>query len=211
MEIRRILEKAQFDLNNVVIDVEIADLAIKLATISTPIAGIVTDIEPAVAGVNVTPTTAHFTIANPGLMKFVADIDEADIGRMEVGQKVIIILDAYPDEELEGEITSISFAAITTSGGGTAFPVGISLPEVYEEKFKVGMNGDAEIIIAEKSEVITVPVEAIKTKDGTPYVQIIEGRAVKELEVEMGLESDTEIEIISGLSEGQLVVTGKKK
>ncbi|MCJ7793141.1 MAG: efflux RND transporter periplasmic adaptor subunit [Candidatus Marinimicrobia bacterium] len=210
-EIRRILEKAQFDLNNTIIDVEIADLAKKLATLSSPIEGIVTEIEPAVAGINVTPTSAYFTIANPGLMKFVADIDESDIGKIALGQKVILTLDAYPEEEFEGEITHIAFAAMTTSGGGTAFSVDITLPENLETKFKVGMNGDTEIITAEKSEVISVPTEALKIKDGVTYIQIIEGRSLKEVEVKTGLESETQVEIISGLNEGQLVVTGKKK
>jgi HlyD family secretion protein len=209
-EIRRILEKAQFDLNNTIIDVEIADLAKKLATLVSPIEGIVTAVEPKVAGVNVGPTTASFTIANPGLMKFVADIDESDIGNVALGQKVILTLDAYPDEEFEGEITNIAFAAITTSGGGTAFPVDISLPTETNQKFKVGMNGDAEIITAEKTSVLAVPLEAIITKDGKTSVQVIEGRTVKEVAVETGLESDAEIEIISGIKEGQLVITGKK-
>jgi len=208
---KRILEKAQFDLNNAVIDVEIADLAKKLANLVTPISGIVIKTEPSIAGVNVTPVNSEFIIANPGLMKFVADIDESDIGQVALGQKVLITLDAYFDEEFEGEITQIAFAAITTSGGGTAFQVDISLPDNMEEKFRVGMNGDVEIITAEKESVVTVPIEAINTKDDNSYVQVIEGRTLKEFEVETGLESDNFVEVISGLSEGQLVVTRKKK
>ncbi len=209
--IKRILEKAQFDLNNSIIDIEIADLAIKLATIVTPIEGIVTEVESPIAGVNITPATARFTIANPGNMKFVADIDEADIGNIAIGQKALVTLDAYPDDLLEEEITNIAFAAITTRGGGTAFQIDITLSENLNQKFKVGMNGDVEIVTAEKSEVITVPVEAVKTKRGETYVQIIEGRQIKEIKVEVGLESDDKIEIITGISEGQLVITGKKK
>ncbi|MBU3956994.1 efflux RND transporter periplasmic adaptor subunit [Patescibacteria group bacterium] len=209
--IKRILEKAQFDLNNAVIDVEIVDLAIKLATIVTPIDGIVTDIDSPVAGVNITPATARFTIANPGNMKFVANVDESDIGKVTIGQRVLVSLDAYPDEIFEGEVTNIAFAAITTRGGGTAFPVDIILPENIDQRFKVGMNGDTELIIAEKSEVLTVTPEAISTKKGETYLQVIEGRAVKDIKVEKGLESDTQVEIISGVSEGQLVITGEKE
>lgn len=209
--IKRILQKAQFDLNNAVIDVEIADLAIKLATIVTPIDGIVTNIDSPVAGVNITPATARFTIANPGNMKFVANVDESDIGKVVIGQKGLVSLDAYPDEIFEGEVTKIAFAAITTRGGGTAFPVDITLPENIDQCFKVGMNGDAELIIAEKSEVLIVPPEAISTKKGETYLQVIEGRSVKEIKVEKGLESDTQVEIISGVSEGQLIITGEKE
>lgn len=209
--IKRILQKAQFDLNNVVIDVEIADLAVELATIVTPIEGIVTEVESPIAGVNITPATARFTISNPGNMKFVAEIDESDIGNVSIGQKALVTLDAYPDDVFEEEITNIAFAAITTRGGGTAFQIDITLSENLNQKFKVGMNGDVEIVTAEKPEVITVPVEAIKTKGDDAYIQVIEGRQIKEIKVEVGLESDDKIEIITGINEGQLVITGKKK
>lgn len=209
-EVRRILEKAQFDLNNVVIDVEIADLTEKLATIVTPISGIVTEIESPIAGVNITPATARFTVANPSLMKFVVNVDESDIGGVRIGQKAIIVLDAYSEEEFEGEITKIAFASITTRGGGTAFPIEITLPENESLRFKVGMNGDAEIITAQESDILTISVEAIIEKKGKTFVQIIEGKKVKEVEVETGIESETKIQIISGLDEGQIVITGKK-
>lgn len=209
--IKRILQKAQFDLNNAVVDVEIADLTIKLATIVTPIDGVVTEIESPVAGVNITPATARFTIANPNSMKFVANVDESDIEKVVVGQKVLVSLDAYPDDIFEGELTNIAFAAITTRGGGTAFPVDITLPENIDQRFKVGMNGDIEIVTAEKSGALTVPLEAIMTKKGETYLQVIEGKTVKEIKVERGLESETQVEIISGVNEGQLIVTSKKE
>lgn len=207
---RRILEKAQFDLDNTVLDVEIKDLAVKLATITTPIEGIVTQIDEPTPGVNITPATATFTIADSSKMKFVANVDESDIGQVRIGQKVKLTLDAYPDEEFEGEVGKIAFAAITTKGGGTAFPVDILLPENEKEKFKIGMNGDAEMIIAQEKEVFTVPIETIKEKNGKRYVEVIEGRSIKEVEVETGIESENEIQIIKGLVEGQVVITEKK-
>lgn len=209
-EFRRILEKAQFDLDNTVLDVEIKDLAIKLATITTPIEGIVTQIDEPTPGVNITPATATFTIADSSKMKFVVNVDESDIGQVRIGQKVKLTLDAYPDEEFEGEVGKIAFAAITTKGGGTAFPVDILLPENEKEKFKIGMNGDAEMIIAQEKEVLTVPTETIKEKNGKRYVEVIEGRSIKEVEVETGIESENEIQIIKGLVEGQVVITEKK-
>jgi len=209
--IKRILQKAQFDLNNAVIDVEITDLAIKLATITSPINGIVTEIESPIAGVNITPATARFTVADPTTTKFVANIDESDIGGVRIGQEVVISLDAYSEEEFEGTVTQIAFASITTRGGGTAFPVDISIPENIDQKFKVGMNGDAEIILASREEVLVVSFDAIKRKAGKTYVQIIEGKKIKEVEVEMGVESETKVEILEGLSEDQIVITGEKK
>lgn len=207
---RRILQKAQFDLNSTVLDVEIKDLAYKLATIITPIAGIVTKIDVPIAGVNITPATAEFVVADPSQMKFVANVDETDIGLVNLGQKGRVLLDAYADEEFEGVVTKIAFSSITTRGGGTAFEIEISLPENTDQRFKVGMNGDAEIILAEKEEVLSVPTEAIETREGKTYVEIVEGRRLKEVEVETGISSDTRIEIVKGLNQDQIIVTGEK-
>lgn len=209
--IKRILEKAQFDLNNAVLDAEIADLAIELSTLVSPIEGIVTSIETPIAGVNITPATAEFTIANPATMKFVASVDEADVANIRVGQKVIISLDAYPDEEIEGEISKIAFAAVTTRGGGTAFPIEILLPDNVNEKFKVGMNGDAEVILESATDVLVVPSGAVSQRNGEVSVKTIEGKEVKDISVKIGLEDDSYIEILEGLEENQLIITGEKK
>ena len=208
---KRILEKTQFDLDSTVLDVEIQDLARQLATLVSPIEGIVTAIDVPIAGVNITPATATFTIADPSVMKFVANIDESDIGQIEIGQEVEMTFDAYLEEKFTGTIKNISFSAMTTKGGGTAFPSEISLPENQLEKFKVGMNGDAEIIISRIEEVLTVPIEAVFEKDNKNYLKIIDGRIIKEVVVETGIESESKIEIISGVNEGQLVITGEKK
>lgn len=209
--IRRILDKAQWDLENTVIDLEIADLAVKLATIVSPIDGIVTNIASPIAGVNITPATAEFIIAGPSQMKFMANVDEEDIGQIRSGQKVTVALDAYPEEEFEGTVDKIAFASITTKGGGTAFRTSIYLPENTDQRFRVGMNGDAEIIIEEKTDVLSLPLEAVKEENSQTYVEIIENRIIKKVDIEIGLSTDTRVEILSGLSKDQEVITGKKK
>jgi len=209
-EIKRILEKAQFDLDSVVLDYEIADLTVKLATLTSPIEGIVTSIDTPVAGVNITPATAVFTIADPNQMKCVTNIDEVDIGKIRLGQKAEITLDAYPEEIIEGKINKVSFSSVRTTGGGTAYPVEISLSQDENFKFKVGMNGDVEIIIDSKEDILAVPIEAVKEKDDKSYVQIVEGKKIKDIEVETGLETDTKTEITKGIEEGQTIILRKK-
>ncbi len=208
---KRILEKAQFDLDSAVIDVEIKDLAKKLAVIYSPIKGIVTEIDSPIAGVNITPATAEFVIADPSEMKFVASVDESDIAEIRVGQKAEITLDAFLEETFTGEVAKISFSSVTTRGGGTAFPVEIYLPGNIDQRFKVGMNGDVEIIISEVKEAITVPPIAVIEKDGQTTVNVLEGRSIKELTVKTGLESTTKTQILEGLTEGQVIITGEKK
>lgn len=208
--IKRAQEQTGFDLEEAVLDVEIADIALKYATLISPIGGIVTQIDTPYPGVNITPATAEFVISNPDKLVFMADVDEVDIGKVKVGQKAKILLDAYPEEEILSQVEQIEFKATPTSGGGTAFVVKFRLPEnTPEEKFKLGMNGDIEIIIEETENVLSVPLEAVKTKKGKKFVEILVDEKAVEVEVVTGLETETEIEIIDGLGEGEKVITEK--
>lgn len=209
--LKRILEKAQFDLNRDVLDVEIADLALKLAVIVSPIDGIVTKVETPVAGINVTPATAEFIIADPNEVYFEARIDEADIAGIAVNQKALLVLDAYPDEEITAEVKQIGFQAESSSGGGTVFSVKISLPSNENLYFRLGMNGDAEIILEEKESVLTIPTSAVLMKNNKSYVFTVVNNVLQEKEIQTGLETDSEIEIVQGLEAGEEIVVEKVK
>lgn len=204
---RRILEKAQFDLNNAVLDVEIAHNTRRLATLVSPIEGIVTHIDTPVAGVNITPAKAVFTIADPNEVVFEANIDEIDIGQIKEGQKALLILDAYPKEEIETKVESISFTATTTRGGGTVIPAKITLPENKDLRFKLGMNGDVEIVLEEKEGALVVPASAIMRRGEKYYVFVVKNGVARKQEVEIGLETETETEVLQGVSEREEIIT----
>jgi len=205
-EVRRILEKNQFDLEKAVLDVELREIALKYATLVTPIAGIVTRIDTPIAGVNITPATAVFTISNPQSVYFSANIDEIDIGKIKVGQQAKIVLDSFPDQELESEVAQIGFTAVKTTGGGTAFPVKIPLFQNEDQKFKSGMNGDLEIILEKRGNILYLPLSAIIKKQGKRYIWLVEKERAKKQEVQTGLETEEDIEIIEGLKEGDEVI-----
>ena len=205
-EVRRILEKNQFDLDKAVLDVELKDIALKYATLISPISGIVTHIDTPVSGVNITPATAVFTIADPSSVVFEANIDEVDIGQIKLGQKAIVTLDAYPKNKIETKVEKIGFSSTTTRGGGTAFPVKFTLPENKDLRFKLGMNGDVEIIVEEKKDALTVPSSSVRKRGGKYYVFAIQNGVVRKKEVKIGLETEEEIEILEGLSENEEVV-----
>jgi len=204
--IKRILDKNQFDLDKAVMDVELKDIALKFATLVTPIGGIVTQIDTLVAGVNITPATAVFKISDPNELVFKADVDEVDIGRVKIGQKVNIIFDAYPEENFKGKVSRVDFVAKNTSGGTTAFTVEVKLPENLDLKYRLGMNGDIDIIEKEVKNVLVVAGETIHSQKGKKFVYVLENeKPVKKL-VTTGLETETEIEIKEGISEGEKVV-----
>jgi len=203
-EMKRILDKAQFKLDSAVLDLEIADLAVKYAVLVSPIEGIVTRVETPVAGVNITPAQAEFEIINPQSVYFQAKVDETDVGFIKEGQKVKITLDAYPEQEFEGKVERVAFKSTAVSGG-RAYLTKISLPENTDLRFRVGLGGDGQIKVASKENVLCVPRDALIYGD-RPYVWLVkEGRAQKQ-EVEIGLATDDWVEIKSGIDEKSQIV-----
>ncbi len=203
-EIERILDKAQFSLSNRVIDVELTDLALKYATIYSPIDGIVTEIDSPLSGVNITPAQATFTIVNPDSLAFYLKVNETEVVNLVEDQGVSIRLDAFPNRIFSGKVEKIGFTPL--SGQGTYYQVIVS----FEEKdlaFRVGMSGDGEILIEGKSGVLTVPESAlVKRGDDYSVFRVVDGRVQKQ-SVVIGLMTDRGVEIIDGLSEGEIVVS----
>jgi len=203
-EIERILDKAQFSLSNRVIDVELTDLALKYATIYSPIDGIVTEIDSPLSGVNITPAQATFTIVNPDSLAFYLKVNETEVVNLVEDQGVSIRLDAFPNRIFSGKVEKIGFTPL--SGQGTYYQVIVS----FEEKdlaFRVGMSGDGEILIEGKSGVLTVPESAlVKRGDDYSVFRVVDGRVQKQ-SVVIGLMTDRGVEIIDGLSEGETVVS----
>lgn len=197
---RRVLEDNQNDLNKAVNSVELQELAKEQSVLTTPIAGVVTRADVTSAGVNVGPTTT-FTISDPDNLIFKADVDESDIGKVGTGQTMKVTLDAYPDNPINLTINSIDFASHQTSTGGTAYAVQAALPPTALS-YRLGMNGDAEIIVAGNDHVITIPLSSL-IDDSHVYIQ--KGKVFEKRRVKVGLESDTAAEIVSGLKEGDKV------
>lgn len=203
--IKRILEKNQFDLNNSVLDVEIADLAVRFSTLTSPFEGIVVELDQPYAGVNVAPTSAFYRIIDPKSIYFEAKVDETDISKVKIGDRVKLFVDAYPEETFEGTVGKIDFSATTSSGGGTAYNAWIYFTNA--ENFRLGMNGDAEIIHSSLTDVLLVPISAFSEKGGKTFVwKLIDGKA-QQVEIEIGNIGDEYIQVVSGLSEGDQVIT----
>jgi RND family efflux transporter MFP subunit len=205
---RRILENAQYDLNNSVITTEIRDLAIKLSSLVSPIQGIVTRIDEPIAGVTVGPTDI-FQIVNPDTLHFTVNIDEVDVALVSEGQLATIVLDSYPDASISGQIQKVDFASSLSGSGSVVFQAKLSLSDNPEIFYRLGMGGDAYIVLEEKEDVLTVPIEAVIVDDQGSYVEVLKDGKVQKTYVEIGLESDDLSQILSGISEGDLVITDR--
>jgi HlyD family secretion protein len=163
-------------------------------------------VSPSFSGSNVTPATATYVIIDPSTTYFSADLSETDLPKVKVGQKVKISLDAYPDENFEGTLENIGVLAFTSSTGGNAYNIRVTLPENVDLKFRVGMEGDGDIVLSTLNNVLKVPFNSVLNEDGKDYVWVYDNGKIKKSDVVIGTSSLDEVEIKSGISEGQKIV-----
>ncbi|MDD4106334.1 MAG: efflux RND transporter periplasmic adaptor subunit [Candidatus Shapirobacteria bacterium] len=211
-EMKRILVRSQNTLGNAVINYELQDLAIKYATLYTPISGIVVAIDEPNSGVNITPASATFSIIDPTSIYFKAQIDQEDVNRIKIGDKTTIKLDSFPDESIESEVTYISFVPIAGQTS-TVYEIRFKLngTDNQELKYRLGMDGDAIISLKQIDNSLTLPIEAINQDENQSYVFIkpADNDQLIKKNITTGIETDTTIEILEGLSENDQVVISK--
>ena len=138
-------------------------------------------------------------------MYVLASVDETDIANIEEGQMVDITLDAYPDEIFEGIVTRIDPQTVAEQNV-TTIPVTVEITDP-DARLKPGMNATCDFILDRKEDVLTVPTEAVKDQDGKYIVTVLKNGKQIDRQVEVGLTGDENTEIISGLKEGDVVVT----
>lgn len=202
--VKRILEKNQWDLEQAVTDAELKHLSVEYATLTTPIAGIVTRVDTPIAGVNITPATAVFEVVDPDSLVFEASVDEVDAATIAIGRRATVTLDAFPDSPFPGSVSKIAFAAKTSSGGATVFPVEVAI--ATSSGVRIGMNGDVAIEAEIQADVIVISEEAVREDEKGSYVYTKHGNTYKKISVELGARNDGEVVVKSGLTQGDEVV-----
>lgn len=211
--LRRIASKQQYTLNKSVLSVELRDIALRNATLLSPIEGVVTRLPVKVVGVQVIATDG-FEIVDPNSLFFSGEVDEADIGKVLMGATVRIRLDAYPDETLVGEVYRIGLVAQNSSrsSGSTVYPVMVRFqnPDIFKQR--IGMNGTAKILLQEKAQAFVVPIESTIQRDGKNFIRVRSSgssEAPVEREVILGIEGESDVEVVSGVVAGDEVVVPK--
>jgi membrane fusion protein, macrolide-specific efflux system len=222
---RRYVDKQQWNLDNTVLDVEIQDIAISQASMSAPFAGILV-YQPINSPHTQVTATDYFEIVDPQSLIFRAEINEEDIALASLNQPAKIVLDAYLNETLSTHINYISYVSAQTSGGNIFY---VEFPLIVEEefadtadnptiskqkadknllnKYRLGLNGEVLIELESKSNVLTIPLIATKFRDNEVFVDIKnDNDETEERKIETGLESDEYVEVISGISESDLVL-----
>ncbi|MEK6557949.1 MAG: HlyD family efflux transporter periplasmic adaptor subunit [Candidatus Margulisiibacteriota bacterium] len=126
-----------------------------------------------------------------------AQVDETDIGKVKQGQRVVVRLDAYPNEPVGGSITHISYES-TVVNNVTVYNVEITLPKI-PAFFRSGMSANTEILVRSKSKVLSIPVGALQEDARQKFVLIKDVKPSRR-QVKTGISNETYVEILEGLT-----------
>lgn len=192
------------------------------ATITSPIDGVVLSksVEEGQTVAASFNTPELFTIAQDLTnMQVVANVDEADIAEIKVGERVSFTVDAYPDETFTGSVSQVRQSATTTNNVVT-YEVVIAAPNA-DLKLKPGLTASVTIFTMEKSDVLAVSAKALRftptetmLEDGGQIIDcnakaklwVKEGNNFKAIAVTTGVTNGVQTEILSGVKKGQKVL-----
>ena len=204
---------------------------------SSPIDGVITSLrveegEMAIIGTMNNPGTVLMIIADLSVMEVEVEVDETDVVGVQLGQIADVRVDAFPSQVFKGKVTEIGSSALQKSAAAATtteskdFKVVVTLDNP-SKLLKPGLSASSDIIIAEKKQVLAVPISALVLKDkksegpaavSAPAkgrganeeegVYVVESGRAKFVPVKKGIMGELMIEIASGLTENQDVVVG---
>jgi len=204
---------------------------------SSPIDGVITSLrieegEMAIIGTMNNPGTVLMTIADLSVMEVEVEVDETDVVGVELGQISNVRVDAFPSQVFSGKVTEIGSSALVqtvataTTTESKDFKVVVTLDNP-SKLLKPGLSASADIISAERKQVLAVPISALvlreKKSDGSTAaaegarsrsaadeegVYAVESGRAKFVPVKKGIMGELMIEISSGLAENQDVIVG---
>ncbi len=181
-----------------------AKLRLEKARLISPCEGIVTEVRKK-EGEVIQPQIPVISIICKSNFQIEVDVPEADIAKIDLEDPVKISLDALPEKVLEGKVAKIDPAEKIIQGV-VYYKVTVEFDKI-DKRVKPGMTADVDIITGRKENVLLVPQTAVFGKNGKNIVRVLDNGEIKEVEVETGIEgSEGEIEILSGLKEGDKVI-----
>ncbi len=149
------------------------------------------------------------TIPDMREMAVRVDIHESAVQRVEVGQPAVVSIDAFPDVRLSGEVIKVAVVADSANSFMNpdlkVYPSQVRIDGTHDW-LRPGMSAQVEILVASHADVIHVPVQAVSYFGNDQVVYVNRGGSVERRVVEVGDFSDSFIEIVSGLEEGEEVL-----
>jgi HlyD family secretion protein len=178
--------------------------------VKAPISGFVLN-RTIEVGDPVTPLTSYqegtvlMKMANMERLIFKGTVDEIDVGKMKEGMDVEIKVGALPSDTVRGTLRKIWLKA-EKKDNATVFPVEIIVPASKNTVLRAGYSANASIIIQKKTDVLTIPERVVTFNNDTASVKVALGKQKDEKRfIKTGLSDAINIEVVSGLNEGDEV------
>ena len=211
-ELTEAIQSASETLQSAQISMENMQDTMSSYTITAPISGTIIE-KDAKQGDAMTSGTTLCIIYDLSYLEMQINVDELQISSLTVGQKVQITADAVQSKTYIGTVTRVSMKG-TANGGTTTYPVTIQLDDI--DGLRPGMNSNAEIVVAEANNVLTVPNAAIVrgnyvlvTQDSPSASNADETMAAPDgyvyVPVQTGVSDDDYTEITSGLKDSDTI------
>jgi HlyD family secretion protein len=204
------LDPALTRLQEAKISVDNAKLAIADAYLVAPSGGMISSLEVGV-GEYVSPGQPVIVLSEVDDLQAEINLDETDVARIAIGSPVAITIDAFPGAELAGEVIDIAPSA-TVQSGVVLYPVTVRLDPTDPSTgsgqalpLRPGMTANVTITVEKRENTLFVPFRAVETEGGQAYVTLKTEAGNLRVPVTLGLITDTQIEILSGVSEGDVV------
>jgi len=182
--------------------VELAQLRLSEATLVAPWAGTVTTVRTQ-TGEFIGSGAPLVELAQLDSLQVVINLDETDVSHIAMGQTADLTLDALSSVKLTGVVIDIAPTA-TVQSGVVLYPVTVRL-DPTDLPLRPGMTANATITVEKRENTLIVPFRAVETEGGQAFVTLQTDAGSQRVPVTLGLITNTQIEILSGVSEGDLV------
>jgi len=197
------------------IDRSLAKQRLDDTTVVSPIKGVVTSRKVEIGQIiasgvsNVGGGTTVMYIADLSRVFVLASVDESDIGKVAVGQKVTITVDAFPGKRFRGSVARRAPKGVVVSNVVT-FEVKIEVLDEKKSLLQPEMTANVEVLVAEKQDALVVPAEAVARKR-TQYLASVlkEDGTTEDRTVEVGISDGFRYEVTSGVQEGEQLIVRK--
>lgn len=205
------VDQAQTNVDNALLSLQIEKENAAKRKVTAPISGTVNEVnikngdDLSRLSSSGSSSSAPIIIGDLNTLKASVTVNEVDISKVEVGQKVMLGLDALDSATVTGKVEKVDSLG-TVDQGVVSYNVIIDFDNL-DEKIKPQMTVSASIITDVKQNVLIVPSGAVKTGNGSSYVEVLNGDTPEQKIVEVGISNAAETEIVSGLNEGDKVIT----
>ncbi len=197
------LDQAQAAVDQAEARLKIAQNIVDAVEIKAPFAGVIGAVDAKV-GDSIPASSTLFTLIDPTAMEVQGSVVEEDYPFVSVGQPAGMYFDALPDLNITGKVAGIIPQRL--SGNSPTYLVRFSLDNVPANLVD-GMTADATIVIAQRNSVLCLPRSLVHTSSGSKaQVSVWDGATITTRQITVGMRGDSNVEILSGLDEGEKVV-----